>query len=120
VQQTGDQFHIEVKPYHSGKGKAGTGNKRGARTVIQMPPAKRLKPSPLQAQQSSDVNMANSTGEREERPRMYKKTRVARSSNTKDKEEKEEGGDGGVGEVGGGEAAGGGGHLRLILLAWHW
>jgi hypothetical protein len=34
--------------------------------------------------------MANSTGEREERPRMYKNTRVARSSNTKGKEEKEE------------------------------
>ena len=51
--------------------------------------------------------MVNSTGEREERPRIYKKTRVARSSNTKEKEEKEEG-DGGVGEVGGGEAAGGG------------
>jgi hypothetical protein len=36
--------------------------------------------------------MANSTGEREERPRMYKKTQVARGSNTKDEEEKEEGG----------------------------
>jgi len=34
--------------------------------------------------------MADSTGEREERPRMYKKTRVVRSSNT-EKEETEEG-----------------------------
>jgi hypothetical protein len=61
--------------------------------------------------------MVNSTGEREERPRMYKKTRTVRSSNTEEK------GDGGVG---GGEAARGGngkavgGHLRLILRAWHW
>jgi len=34
--------------------------------------------------------MANSTGEREERPRMYKKTRVIRSSNTEENEEREE------------------------------
>ena len=34
--------------------------------------------------------MANSTGEREERPHMYKKTRVVRSSNTEEKEETEE------------------------------
>ena len=73
-----------------GEGKAGASNKRGVCTVIQMRPAKRLKTSPLQAQQSSDANMANSTGEREERPRMYKKTRVVRSSNTEEKEESEE------------------------------
>jgi hypothetical protein len=76
---------------HSGEGKAGASNKRGASTVIQIRPAKRLKTSPLQAQQSSDANMANSTGEREERPRMYKKTRVVCSSNTEEKEETEEG-----------------------------
>jgi hypothetical protein len=35
--------------------------------------------------------MANSTGEREERPRMYKKTRVVRSSNIEEKEETEDG-----------------------------
>jgi hypothetical protein len=34
--------------------------------------------------------MANSTGEREERPRIYQKTRVVRSSNTEEKEETEE------------------------------
>ena len=34
--------------------------------------------------------MANSTGEREERPPIYKKTRVVRSSNTEEKEESEE------------------------------
>jgi hypothetical protein len=34
--------------------------------------------------------MANSTGKREERPRMYKEARVVRSSNTKEKEETEE------------------------------
>jgi hypothetical protein len=90
VQQTGDQFHIEVKPQHSGEGKAGASNKRGVCTVTQMRPAERLKTSPLQAQQSSDANMANITGEREERPRMYKKTRVVRSSNTEEKEESEE------------------------------
>jgi hypothetical protein len=33
--------------------------------------------------------MANSTGEREERPRMYKKTRVIRSSNIEEKETEE-------------------------------
>jgi hypothetical protein len=124
VQQMGDQFHIEVKPQHSGEGKAGASNERDVCTVTQMRPAKRLKTSPLQAQQSSDANMANSTGEREERPRMYKKARVVRSSNVeeKEKEETEEGEDGGDG---GGEAAGGGngkavgGHLCLILQAWH-
>jgi hypothetical protein len=30
--------------------------------------------------------MANNTGEREKRPRIYKKTRVIRSSNTEEKE----------------------------------
>jgi hypothetical protein len=35
--------------------------------------------------------MVNSTGEREERPRMYKKTWTVRSSNTEEKEETEEG-----------------------------
>jgi hypothetical protein len=34
--------------------------------------------------------MANSTGEREERSRIYKKTRVIRSSNIEEKEESEE------------------------------
>jgi hypothetical protein len=90
VQQTGDQFHIEVKPQRSGEGKAGVSNKRGVCNIIQIRPAKRLKTSPLQAQQSSDANMANSTGEREERPRMYKKTRVIRSSNIEEKEKTEE------------------------------
>jgi hypothetical protein len=73
-----------------------------------MRPAKRLKTSSLQAQQSSDANMANSTGEREERPRMYKKTRVVQQ--LKHKGEGGEGEDwgGGDGGVGGGEAAGGG------------
>jgi hypothetical protein len=52
--------------------------------------------------------MANSPGEREERPRMYKKTRVVQQ--LKHKGEGGEGGDwgGGDGGVGGGEAAGGG------------
>ena len=100
MQQTGDHFHIEVKPQHSGEGKAGTSNKRGAHTVIQMRPAKRLKMSPLQAEQSSDANMANGTDEREE------------------KEEKElEGAGGAEAAGGGGEAVGVGGHLCLILRA---
>ena len=70
--------------------------------------------------------MVNSTGEREERPRMYKKTRTVRSSNTEEKGGDGGGGDGRDGGVGGGEAARGGngkavgGHLRLILRAWHW
>ena len=34
--------------------------------------------------------MANGTGEGEERPRVYKKTRVVRSSNIEEKEESEE------------------------------
>ena len=58
--------------------------------MIRMQPAKRLKTSHLQAQQSSDANMANGTGEGEERPRVSKKTRVVRSSNTEEKERKEE------------------------------
>jgi len=33
--------------------------------------------------------MADSTGERKERPRIYKKTRVIRSSNTEEKEKTE-------------------------------
>ena len=57
-----------------------------------MQPAKRLKMSALQAQQSSNANMANGTGEEEERPHVYKKTRVVRSSNTEEKGEKEGGG----------------------------
>jgi hypothetical protein len=76
MQQTGDQFHIMVKSQHSGEGKVGISNKRGADTVIRMRPAKRLKTSPLQAQQSSDANMANGTGEREERVEMEEDTCV--------------------------------------------
>jgi hypothetical protein len=52
-----------------------------------MRPAKRLKTSSLQAQQSSDANMANGTGERERTPRMYKKTWVVHSANTEELEE---------------------------------
>ena len=74
MQQTGNQFHIKVKLQHSGEGKVSISNKRGASTVIRMRPAKRLKTSSLQAQQSSDADMANGTGEREGTPRMYKKT----------------------------------------------
>ena len=58
--------------------------------MIRMRPVKRLKTSSLQAQQSSDANMANGTGEREGTPRMYKKTRVVHSANTEELEELEE------------------------------
>ena len=58
--------------------------------MIQMRPAKRLKTSSLQAQQTSDANMANGTGEREGIPRMYKKTQVVHSENTEELEELEE------------------------------
>jgi hypothetical protein len=90
VQQTGDQIHLKVKPQHSGEGKVGISNKRAASTVIRMRPAKRLKTSSLQAQQSSDANIANGTGEREGTPRMYKKTQVVHSENTEELEELEE------------------------------
>jgi ribosomal 30S subunit maturation factor RimM len=90
VQQTGDQIHIKVKPQHSGEGKVGIGNKRGASTVIRIRPAKRLETSSLQAQQSSDANMANGTSEREGTPRMYKKTWIIHSANTEELEELEE------------------------------
>jgi hypothetical protein len=73
-----------------GEEKASISNKRSASTVIQMRPAKRLKTSSLQAQQSSDANMANGTGEREERARIYRKTRVVHSANTEEKVEMEE------------------------------
>jgi hypothetical protein len=43
---------------------------------------------------------------------MYKKTRVVRSSNIEEKEESE--------AAGGGNGKAVGGHLRLILWAWHW
>ena len=92
--------------------------------MVQMRPAKRLKTSPLQAQQSSDANMANSTGEREERPPIYKKTRVVQQLKHKGEGE---GGDWG-GETEESEEARQlevemgrqcGGYLRLILRAWH-
>ena len=52
-----------------------------------MRPAKRLKTSSLQAQQSSDANMANGISEREGTPHMSKKTRVIHSANTEELEE---------------------------------
>lgn len=55
-----------------------------------MRPAKRLKTSSLQAEQSSDANMENGTGKREGTPRMYKKTRVVHSANTEELQELEE------------------------------
>ena len=58
--------------------------------MIRMRPAKRLKTSSLQAQQSSDANMANGAGEREGTPRMYKKTWIVHSANIEELEELEE------------------------------
>jgi hypothetical protein len=54
VQQTEDEVRIEIEPQRPDESEAGTSNKRGARTIIQMRPAPRFKTSSLQAQEREE------------------------------------------------------------------